>query len=88
MTFHLKCVHIILVRFRLLSGHLLGNSCSTRMTICSLGILNIFAITYFEVVFFFDWTKYLTYLLLKTNIYQIAMDLQERNPLQRFFRRP
>ena len=28
MTFHLMCVHIILVRFRLLSGHLLGNSCS------------------------------------------------------------
>ena len=27
MTFHLTCVHIILVRFRLLSGHLLGNSC-------------------------------------------------------------
>ena len=28
MTFHLMCVRIILVRFRLLSGHLLGNSCS------------------------------------------------------------
>ena len=28
VTFHLKCVHIILVRFGLLSGHLLGNSCS------------------------------------------------------------
>ena len=28
MTFHLTCVHIVLVRFRLLSGHLLGNSCS------------------------------------------------------------
>ena len=28
VTFHLTCVHIILVRFRLLSGHLLGNSCS------------------------------------------------------------
>ena len=25
---HLTCVHIILVRFELLSGHLLGNSCS------------------------------------------------------------
>ena len=28
MTFHLLFVHIILVRFRLLSGHLLGKSCS------------------------------------------------------------
>ena len=28
MTFHLMCVRIILVRFRLLSCHLLGNSCS------------------------------------------------------------
>ena len=28
VTFHLTCVHIILVRFRLLSGHLLGISCS------------------------------------------------------------
>ena len=28
VTFHLVCVHIILVRFGLLSGHLLGNSCS------------------------------------------------------------
>ena len=27
MTFHLTCVHIILIRFGLLSGHLLGNSC-------------------------------------------------------------
>ena len=28
VTFHLTCVHINLVRFGLLSGHLLGNSCS------------------------------------------------------------
>ena len=28
MTFHHTCVHIILVQFQLLSGHLLGNSCS------------------------------------------------------------
>ena len=28
MTFHLLCVHIILVRFGLLSSHLLGKSCS------------------------------------------------------------
>ena len=28
VTFHLTCVHIILVRFGLLSGHLLGNSFS------------------------------------------------------------
>ena len=25
MTFHLTCVHIISARFRLMSGHLLGN---------------------------------------------------------------
>ena len=28
LTFHLMCVHVILVRFRLLSGHRLGNGCS------------------------------------------------------------
>ena len=28
MSFHLTFVHIILVRLRLMSGHLLGNSCS------------------------------------------------------------
>ena len=28
VTFHLTCVHIILVRFGVLSGHLLRNSCS------------------------------------------------------------
>ena len=28
VTFHLIFVHIILVRFRLLNGHFLGNSCS------------------------------------------------------------
>ena len=28
MAFHLTCVHIILVWFGLLSGNLLGNSCS------------------------------------------------------------
>ena len=27
VTFHLMCVHIILVRFALLSGQLLGKSC-------------------------------------------------------------
>ena len=27
VTFQLTCVHITLVRFGLLSGHLLGNSC-------------------------------------------------------------
>ena len=32
MTFHLMCVHIILVQFWLLSGHLLGNSCSFGKT--------------------------------------------------------
>ena len=28
VTFHLMCVHIILVQFSLLSGHHLGKSCS------------------------------------------------------------
>ena len=28
VTFHLMCVHVILIRFGLLSGHLLGKSCS------------------------------------------------------------
>ena len=28
VMFHLMCVHIILVRFGLLSGHLFGKSCS------------------------------------------------------------
>ena len=28
VTLNLMCVYIILVRFRLLSGHLLGNGCS------------------------------------------------------------
>ena len=28
VMFHLTCVHIILGRFGLLSGHLLGNGCS------------------------------------------------------------
>ena len=33
MTFHLTCVYIILVRFGLLSGHLLGNTeLLTRLT--------------------------------------------------------
>ena len=31
VTFHFLCVHIILVRFRLLSGHLLGNSFSSSL---------------------------------------------------------
>ena len=43
VTFHLMCVHIIFSSVRLLSGHLLGNSCSLsvdHMT-CSLCILTI-----------------------------------------------
>ena len=36
MTFHLTCVHIISVRFRLLSDHRFGNSCSLGRLICSL----------------------------------------------------
>ena len=34
-TFHLTCVHIILVRFRLLSDHLLRNSCSFVILVIS-----------------------------------------------------
>ena len=30
VTFHLTCVHIILVWFRLLSGHLLGNTLNVK----------------------------------------------------------
>ena len=33
MTFHLMFVHIILVRFGLLSGYLLGKGLLTRLTI-------------------------------------------------------
>ena len=48
VTFHLMFVHIILVRFRLLSDHLLGKSCMlTRLTICSLCILTICYFSYF-----------------------------------------
>ena len=31
MAFHLMCVQIIIVRFQLLSGHLLGNSSVDHM---------------------------------------------------------
>ena len=41
VTFHLMCVHIVLVRFGLLSGLLFGNELLTRLTICSLRILTI-----------------------------------------------
>ena len=48
VTFHLMFVHIILVRSRLLSGHLFGKSCLlTRLTICSLCILTIGNFSYF-----------------------------------------
>ena len=49
MTFHLMFVHIILVRFRLLSDHLLGK-------ICSLGlpyVLFVFDYLYFLLLLFF-----------------------------------
>ena len=44
VTFHLMFVnsyYLILVRFRLLSGHLLGKNLATRLTICSLCTLTI-----------------------------------------------
>ena len=41
VAFHVMCVHIILVRFGLLSGPLFGKELLTRLTICSLCILNI-----------------------------------------------
>ena len=37
MRFHLTCVHIILVRFRLLSAHLLGICYLCILTICTMG---------------------------------------------------
>ena len=36
MTFHLVCVHIIFVRFGLLSGHLLEKSCYFSLYISKL----------------------------------------------------
>ena len=47
VTFHLTCVHIILVRFRLLSGHLLGNSFSLGRAYALFRILTICNISYF-----------------------------------------
>ena len=41
VTFHLMYVHIVLVRSRLLSGHLFGKELSARLTICSLYIMSI-----------------------------------------------
>ena len=49
MTFHLTCVHIILVRFRLLSGYLLGNSCS----LCLSYVLFVFLLLLIFVIFRF-----------------------------------
>ena len=42
LTFHLLFVHVTLVRFRLLSGLSFGKGLITRLTICSLCVLNIF----------------------------------------------
>ena len=47
VTFHLTYVIIILVRFRLLSGHLLGNSCSFGYSYVLFCILTICNISYF-----------------------------------------
>ena len=47
VTFHLTCVHIILVRFRLMSGHLLGNSCSFGKPYAFSCILTICIFSYF-----------------------------------------
>ena len=48
--FHLTCVYIILVRFRLLSGHLLENSCSLGWSYVLFCILTICNIMYFPVL--------------------------------------
>ena len=50
VTFHLMFVHIILVRVVLPSGHLLGKSCSIRLTVCSLCILTICIFIFFLVL--------------------------------------
>ena len=42
MTFHLTFVHIILVRFGLLSGHLLLKSCSVAFCILTIWNLSYF----------------------------------------------
>ena len=47
MAFHLACVHIILGRFRLPSGQLLGNSCSVGRPYVLFCILTICYISYF-----------------------------------------
>ena len=51
MTFHLTCVHIILVWFWLLSGHLLGNRCSLGWPYVLFCILTICNISYFPFLF-------------------------------------
>ena len=47
VTFYFTCAHIILVRFRLLSGHLLGNSCSLAWPYFLFCILTNCNISYF-----------------------------------------
>ena len=51
VTFHLTCVHIILGRIRLLSDHLLGNSCSLGWPYVLFCILTICSISYFPIWF-------------------------------------
>ena len=48
VTFHLTCVHIILVRFGLLSGHHLGNDAhSVDHNLCSFCTLTVCNFSYF-----------------------------------------
>ena len=57
MTFHLMCVHIIstkIVQFRLLSGQLLGNSCSLGLQYVLFVFLTICNISYFPFRFGFE----------------------------------
>ena len=59
MTFHLMCVHIILVRFRLLSDHLLGISCYSVDHIFSF-VFWLFVILVISRFGFEDWILVLT----------------------------
>ena len=56
VMFHLMFVHILLVRFGLLSGHLLGNSCPLGLPY----VLIVFCLFVFFVYFpFWFWDRYL-----------------------------
>ena len=70
VTFHLTCVHIILVRFRLLSGHLLEKKAAHSVNHVLFCILTICNISYFPFWFlgldvgsdcFSSWSLYTSY---------------------------